>query len=150
MLIKRKKSAFLLLEVLISFTLLSLCSMLLIRGPLIFFQKELNTLAFLEYERIADLTFCSIKSDLLSNTILWDEHMMQETKKQASLNLKIGPLQKLHIKRRFKIEVAKESTDGLRRLLKITIYIKRNNEQKFKTYKYLARAVKVCEKEPSH
>ena len=149
MLIKRKKTPFLLLEVLISFTLLSLCSMLLIRGPIIFFQEELKTLAKLEYERIADLTFCSIKSELLSNTILWEEHIMQEAKKMPPVDIKISPQQALHIKRRFKIEINKESKDGLQRLLKITVYIKRTNEKKFISYKYLARAVKLCEKEPS-
>ena len=152
MLLKKKKCNFLLLEVLISFTLLSLSSILLVRGPLLFFQKELKILSRLEYERIADLSFCDLKSRFLNNSISWEDLADNREKTLPPLDLVILPGQQLHLERKYIIEIKKEAftKDASYRLLAIHIFLKRAQESKFSKYKFLVRAVELCEKDPSH
>jgi arsenate reductase-like glutaredoxin family protein len=66
-----KKRNFLLLEVLIAFSLITICAIPLIKQPLKFYREEIAKLEQIEKERIADWTFTEIKEILLKNEIPW-------------------------------------------------------------------------------
>lgn len=67
-----RKRPFILLEVLIAFTLAVLCIVPLVKEPLHYYRTELKSLENLEKERIADWVFTEIQEQLLKNEIPWD------------------------------------------------------------------------------
>jgi hypothetical protein len=70
---KKKNKPYLLLELLIAFTLLALCAIPLVRNPLYVLQTEMLTFEKNELERLAELTFASIKAELFQNNISWED-----------------------------------------------------------------------------
>jgi hypothetical protein len=60
----KKKRTYLLLELLIAFTILSFSMLLFIQSPLLFLQDEVKTLEKIELQRIADAKFAEIKGRL--------------------------------------------------------------------------------------
>lgn len=66
-----KKNPFLLLEVLIAFTLVTLCIVPLVRQPLQLYRTELAYLEEMELERLAEWAFTEAKEILLKNEIPW-------------------------------------------------------------------------------
>ncbi len=66
-----RKTPFLLLEILIALSLVMLCIVPLIVGPLNLYRSEINSLWDLEEERLAEWTFSEIKEKLLKNEIPW-------------------------------------------------------------------------------
>ena len=68
-----KKRSFLLLEVLIAFTLATICSIPLVKQPLRLYKEEITFLVKMERERLADWTFTEIKEILLKNEIAWEK-----------------------------------------------------------------------------
>lgn len=68
-----KKRPFLLLEVCISLTLVSLCVLPLVRYPLQMFTKELAQLEVLEKERLANWAFSEVKEQFLKQEIPWKD-----------------------------------------------------------------------------
>lgn len=68
-----KKRTFLLLEVLLAFSLVTLCIIPLVRQPLKLYKSEVECLEKLEMERLAEWTFSEIKEILLRNEIPWEK-----------------------------------------------------------------------------
>ncbi len=68
-----KKRTFLLLEVLIAFTLATICVIPLVKQPIAFYKNEMKNLELMELERLADWSFTEVKEELLKNRIAWDE-----------------------------------------------------------------------------
>jgi hypothetical protein len=68
-----KKRTFLLLEILITFSLLTICSVPLVKQPLKLYKDEMAHLEKMELERLADWSFTEIKEILLKNGIPWDK-----------------------------------------------------------------------------
>jgi hypothetical protein len=125
-----KKRTFLLMEVLISLMLVSLCIVPLMRAPILHFRQQVNHLIQFERQRIADWSFSEVKEILLKNGIPWER-----LPKRGSARLEL-PLAKsqLHIpglitknlsrKVQFSCTAEKEGEKGgLYRLLEITILL---------------------------
>ncbi|NNM42949.1 MAG: hypothetical protein HKM07_01225, partial [Chlamydiae bacterium] len=69
----RKKSPYLLLEVMIAIMLIGMSIHILFDNPLRILRKELSSLEKLELKRMADLSFAIVKENLYANTIQWDD-----------------------------------------------------------------------------
>lgn len=67
-----KKRSFLLIEILIAFSLVAICIVPLVKQPLKLYQEEISRLEQIEKERLADWTFTEVKEMLLKNEIPWD------------------------------------------------------------------------------
>jgi len=68
-----KKRTFLLIEILISFMLVAICIVPLVKQPLKLYREEMSRLEQIEKERLADWTFTEIKEMLLKNEIPWEK-----------------------------------------------------------------------------
>jgi len=68
----KKKSPFLLLEILIALLLVSLCLVPLIQAPIRSYRGEFRLLEEMERDRLADWTFSEIKEKLLKNELPWE------------------------------------------------------------------------------
>ncbi len=79
----RKKRPFILLEILLALTLVSLCAIPLIVKPVQAYRFEMKALEEVEGERLADWTFSEIKEEMLQHKIPWE--------KLPSLNETAGP-----------------------------------------------------------
>ncbi len=66
-----KKRTFLLLEILLAFTLVIACAVPLVKQPLKLYKREMAHLIEVEQERLADWTFTEIKEMFLKNEIPW-------------------------------------------------------------------------------
>ncbi len=64
---------FLLLEVLIAFTLVALCGIPLIVQPMKSYRSEIALLEEVELQRLADYSFSEIKESMLSHKISWEK-----------------------------------------------------------------------------
>lgn len=84
-----QKRSFVLLEILIAFSLVGLCIVPLVRQPLKLYKNEVEFLEKLELERLADWTFTEIKERLLKNEIPWDE--LPKKKKQTTSSYPLPP-----------------------------------------------------------
>ncbi len=69
----RKKSPYLLLEVMIAIMLIGISIHILFDNPLRVLRRELSSLEKLELKRMADLSFAIVKENLYANTIKWDD-----------------------------------------------------------------------------
>lgn len=78
-----KKRNFLLLEILIAFSIVTLCIVPLVRHPFQMIKYELVQLEQMEKERLADWAFSEVKEMLLKNEIPW--------KKIPNKNEETGP-----------------------------------------------------------
>lgn len=68
-----KKRPFLLIEVLIAFLLVTICSVPLVKQPLKLYKDEMEYLEKMERERLADWSFTEIKEILIRNDIPWEK-----------------------------------------------------------------------------
>lgn len=68
-----KKRSFLLLEILIAFSLVTICIIPLVRQPLKLYKEEMECLEKMEMERLADWTFTEVKEILLKKEIPWEK-----------------------------------------------------------------------------
>lgn len=69
-----KKRSFVLLEILIACTLLTLCIAPLMRKPVELYRTQMQALQAIEKQRLADLAYADVKVLLLNNQIRW-EHL---------------------------------------------------------------------------
>jgi hypothetical protein len=69
----KTKRFFLLIEILIAFTILSLFVASVIRNPIYFCRSQIKSLEKIECERIADLTFLDVKLAFLTKKIPIDD-----------------------------------------------------------------------------
>jgi len=70
---KFSKRPFLLLEVLISILIVSLCLIPFIHGPISTYRDEMKLLEEMERERLAEYSFIEVKEKLLSREIPWEK-----------------------------------------------------------------------------
>jgi len=85
---RRKKHAFLLIELLIALSLFILCIVPLIEMPFSAINSEIKNYQRLQLHRIADLTFVDIESQLFQNIPSWDEIKVKKNRKtQLSKNI---------------------------------------------------------------
>ncbi len=121
---------FLLLEVLIAMTILTLAASTLIRQPILLHRAEVEQLENIEADRIASLTFTEIYENFLKGTVPWSQ-IPALKKKSKSFALpdapfQIPPLLSRSINRSYVIETLREkqTDDGrIHRLLSIHIQI---------------------------
>lgn len=127
---KIKKRNILLLEILLALSIVSLCAIPIVRQPILFFRSQIHSLRNMEYERIADLSFLEIKSQLYRNEIIWDK--IPKTKKNSLLQplppyiLEIAGLASQEIERNYYLwwNVEKKGPNNtLYRLIHISIQI---------------------------
>ena len=81
-----RKRSFILLEVLIAVSLISLCAVPLVVRPLQIYRAEMNLLWEIEGERLADWSFSEIKEKLLKNEIPWKK-LPDKEEKELSFSL---------------------------------------------------------------
>lgn len=100
-----KKNSFLLLEVLIAFSLLTLCLIPLILHPLKAYRLETEHIWKVEKERIADWTFSEIEEKLLKKQIPWESLPKLKEKSPSfslpSIEVTLGPFAKKRFPRKF-------------------------------------------------
>jgi hypothetical protein len=124
----QKKNNFLLLEILIAISLISICSIPLSRIPLSFLRNELKTLETIECERIAENTFCEISQNLLKEKQPWNKIVNEQKKanliKLKPLELCIDNFYTKEVKRYCKLWKKEKTTPtGTYRLIKIRIFL---------------------------
>jgi hypothetical protein len=133
-----KKRPFVLLEILIAFTLVAMCAVPLIRQPALFFRKQIDSFVLLEKERIADWTFTEIKEILLKNEIAWEKippkGLTSPPFKLAPASLQIPNCKKPPVKRSFTLHCTGEKpgrNEEIYRSLEINVKLD-NDEYKFR------------------
>lgn len=92
-----KKRPVLLLEVLLSFLLLEICAIPLIKQPLKLHRQKIAYLEKMEKERLADWTFTEIQEMLFKNEIPW-EKIPAKGKQSAEFSLPDAKIELPHCK----------------------------------------------------
>jgi hypothetical protein len=145
-----KKRTFILLELLIACTLLTLCAVPLMRKPIELYQTQIKILEEFEKQRLADAAFAEIKIHLLTNQIAWEKLPSKtakvKTRTLAPVSMQIPYCKPKSIKRRALMRCKGEKT-GLQgqiiRMLEIEIQFEPFDDQlkKSASSKYLYRAI---------
>ena len=84
-----RRKAYLLLELLIAFSILALCAVPLIRNPMHSARSEMESFERMELEREAELAYASILEQMLCNTIAWKSLLAEKLPKEPSLEERI-------------------------------------------------------------
>jgi len=144
--IKTKKN-FLLIEILIAISLITMLTIPLIRNPIFFCRSQIKSIEKIECERIADLTFLDIKLKFYKNQI--DISNIQKYEEKASKSfLKpyfLDSLKNKKIKRSYKMYSKKEKltpNNEIYKLVHLKIFLQPQDEKKPYVYKYKL----VCQK----
>jgi len=137
-----RKKSFLLAEILLTLFLIAVCALPLVKGPIIIFRKELQSIEQIERQRLANLAFFNIKKKLYKKEIPWKELEKEGGKIRRYLydeDLSIAHLKKKKIKIHYriypilpKIEPEKSS----HRLLEIPIYFDKAKQTDIKYQVY--------------
>ena len=129
----------------IAFTLLSICSLLLLRGPLLFFQRELKTLIEMEYDRLSDIALFEIQSAMRRGDILWEDMQEQKLYRLGGKQLFVIGKSPCKIQMGYTIEIKKEmkQDNTLYRLLKISIFLNRGPPLQGACRKYFLTACRM-------
>ncbi|NGX63189.1 MAG: hypothetical protein KR126chlam6_00596 [Candidatus Anoxychlamydiales bacterium] len=138
----KNKRSFLLIEILIAISLISLLIVPLIQNPIYFFKSQIKSLEKLECERIADLTFLDLKISLYKNQI--DLSNLATSKKDTSYtNLEPSKLISFNdkqIDRSYKIynkSFDKKTSDNKTyKLLTIRVFLKPSDQKEKYEYEY--------------
>ena len=69
----KKKKPFLLLEILVSILLVSLCLIPLVQSPVQSYRAQMRLLEEMEGERLAEQSFSEVKEKLLNHEIAWEK-----------------------------------------------------------------------------
>ncbi len=126
----KKKSHFLLIEILIALVLISMLSLPLVRNPLYFFKSEVETLKRIECERIAENSFCEIKILLHQNQIPWDSIPLFSKKASSHIlspkRLILNELGTSQLHRSYKLWAReKENQKGeIYRVIRVNLYLR--------------------------
>ena len=91
----KKKQSFLLLELLIAISLLSLCVLPLVQLPFNALNAEIKNYQRMQLKRLADLGFAQIEAQLFQNAIAWED--LSTTRDKKTLLAK--EIQTVHLKR---------------------------------------------------
>ncbi|MFA6119498.1 MAG: hypothetical protein WCT85_03230 [Parachlamydiales bacterium] len=133
-----KKRSFLLIEILVAFSIIALISIPLIRNPICFCQTQIRSLEKLECERIAELSFLDIKVKLLKNEISSIPKNVKDAQVQYLPSYFLDSFRNQEIKRTFIVYSKKEKfyNDETFKFVHIKIFLKPANQKDFFTYKY--------------
>lgn len=145
-----KKRSFILLEILISISLILLCGLPLILRPMQMQRQEMTFLWEIEGERLADWTFSEIKEKLLRNEIPWKKlPTLKKNKETYSLpdaELSLPNRNKKIIRREFTLACKNEKegqNEEIYRLFEVKIYFYPSLKKKSATYQYQVLVRKV-------
>jgi hypothetical protein len=130
-----QKRSFVLLEIIIAFSLVGLCIVPLVRQPLKLYQNEMQFLEKMELERLADWTFTEIKERLLKNEIPWGE--LPRGKKQRTapyplppVKIEIPSCKTKEVKRNFVLEGRGEKKGSKNQdILQIGVFVYLNEQE---------------------
>lgn len=146
---KRKKRSYLLLELLIAFTLLITCLLPLTQNPLKMVANEREMLEKLELAREADLLFADVKRRLYTNQISYDKFTKWEDKLEP-FKLELGKNYTKTFKREIRLrsqvkEVKKNKAGEEIRLLNVHIaFISRNKKKNQNTLVFKYKVFVQC------
>jgi hypothetical protein len=86
-----KRKPYLLLELLIAFTLVALCALPLVHDPLHSLRSEIQIFEKVELERLAEVSFADLKAELYRNEIPWEAFDTSKYKlhKQDSVRIQL-------------------------------------------------------------
>lgn len=134
---KRKKSPFLLLEIMIALALICLFIGPIVESPIFLFRSEYTHLINMELERIADNSFIEIKEKLFSNSIPFKDLESSDKKHSLeSVSLQVPGWPKKEINRSYYLHI-KRQKEGLNNELYYDVKIKialEHKEKKIYTY----------------
>ena len=146
----KNKRAFLLIEILVAFLIISMVTVPLIRNPIYFFKHQIKSLQKLECERIADLTFLDIKLESYKNNInINDISILEPDAKKIFLKpYFLDTFNKKMVKRSYKLysrKKTKETLDGkIYKLVHVKIYLQPQDIKEKDAYVY--RYKMICKK----
>ena len=145
----KNKRAFLLIEILVAFLIISMVTVPLIRNPIYFFKHQIKSLEKLECERLADLTFLDVKEESYKDKSNINVHDISPTEKGAE-EITLEPYlldtfnQKI-VKRWYKLYSRKrprENLDGkICKLVHVKIYLQPEDIKKEDAYTYRYRMI---------
>lgn len=125
-----RKRTFLLLEVLMAFTLIALCAVPLMKFPIQHLQQQVEALSSFEKQRLAGWTFSEVKELLLKEAIPWKklpgpkDPVLKQLLPDASLTTPPFPAKPVSRGFLIKCKGEKEGTHGeLHRIMSITILL---------------------------
>lgn len=133
-----KKKAFLLLEVLIAFSLVALFSSLLIKRPMLFLRKQVESLQLTQAEYFSQIAYGEIKLLLMENKIPW-EKMSHDKASAPKYPLPQENTQLCPQEQYFTLYVTKEAEgrdNSILRLCQATIYFKYANVKEPLSFSY--------------
>lgn len=146
----KNKRHFLLIEILIAFSLITMLSVPLIRNPIYYFRSQIHSLQKIELQKIADFTFLDIKLDLyknnipLSNLASLEKEAISTPLKPSLLSLP-GPFKGKEVTRSLQIwastKISKKNEEY--KLISIKITLKPLNQKKSYNFKYKVVAKKI-------
>lgn len=123
----RRRRPFILLEILLALTLVSLCAVPLIVKPIVAYRFEMKALEEVEGERLADWTFSEIKEEMLKLKIPWEKlPALNETAGPFPLDpgsIQVPGRQPKKIKRSFTL-YCKGEKEGIARQAYRMLYVK--------------------------
>jgi hypothetical protein len=149
------KRPFLLLEVLIALSLVTLCAIPLIVKPIRAYRSEIAHLEAIERERLADWTFSEIQEQLYKNAIPWERlPNFQRTTGPFSLNestIHIPGIKPKQIGRSFTLYGQGEKQNNRReifRMIYVTIEFQPPFAKKNKIYTYRTIVKRILKPDP--
>jgi hypothetical protein len=143
--LKRQKRPYLLLELMIAFSLLSICALPLVRNPLSLLRKQINAIEDAEIAREAHFAFAEFKARLYQNKdtgITWEQVSKVAPKKrekrepdfQEVVDLYL-PKKRQFVKKIFLWKLDKDQDEDLR-LMKVRISLSQKKGKKNKAHTF--------------
>ena len=141
-----KKRNYLLVEILLAIFIISLCVLPIVKTPIVVYSKIQQNLQKIEYERLCDLAYFTIKNDLYQQKIPWDNLLDKNIVYMEDFSKELPDLMKgtsfyysIKTVRPWQI---KDRKDAMNRLLEIAIYINSNKKGQKPYATYYAHAQK--------
>lgn len=82
-----QKKPYLLLELLIAFTIVALCAVPFVRTPVNVFETEMRSLEKMTLQRQVELDFASVKEELYKNQIAWKILMREKAAAETHVSI---------------------------------------------------------------
>lgn len=138
-----KKKSFLLIEILVAISIISMLSVPLIRNPICFCKSQIKSLEKLECERIAELTFLDIKLKLISGERINISKYVKDAISNHLPSYKLDAFKNKEILRSYVVYSKREKqteANDIYKFLNITIFLKPKGNKDKDVYKYKYKA----------